>query len=94
MSVTQHANHAVLAPGSLLAWIVLGLLAGWTAGKITRGRGFGCLKNLAIGLVGAVIGGFIFSALGFRGPAGFLTSLVVSIVGTAVLLLIGNAIAD
>ncbi len=50
--------------------------------------------NVAIGLVGAVIGGFLFSALGYHGPAGFLTSLVVAVIGAALLLLIGNVIAN
>jgi uncharacterized membrane protein YeaQ/YmgE (transglycosylase-associated protein family) len=48
---------------SWIGWILIGLLAGWLAGKITRGRGFGCLTNVLIGLIGAVIGGWIFTTL-------------------------------
>lgn len=48
---------------SWIGWILIGLLAGWLAGKITRGRGFGCLTNVLIGLIGAVVGGWIFTKL-------------------------------
>ena len=83
-----------LEPGSLIAWVVLGLLAGWIAGKLTRGHGFGCVGNVAIGLVGAVIGGFIFSALGIRGLAGFWGSLLIAVIGAAALLVFINLITD
>jgi uncharacterized membrane protein YeaQ/YmgE (transglycosylase-associated protein family) len=83
-----------LEPGSLIAWVVLGLLAGWLAGKLTRGHGFGCIGNVAIGLVGAVIGGFIFSALGINGLAGFWGSLLIAIIGAAALLVLINLITD
>ncbi|HEX3721486.1 MAG TPA: GlsB/YeaQ/YmgE family stress response membrane protein [Nitrolancea sp.] len=83
-----------LEPGSLLAWVILGLIAGWLAGHLTRGRGFGCIGNVAIGLVGAVIGGFIFSAFGFHGIVGFWGSLIISVVGAAALLILINLITD
>jgi uncharacterized membrane protein YeaQ/YmgE (transglycosylase-associated protein family) len=83
-----------LEPGSLIAWVVLGLLAGWLAGKLTRGHGFGCIGNVAIGLVGAVIGGFIFSALGINGLAGFWGGLLIAIIGAAALLVLINLITD
>lgn len=83
-----------LEPGGLVAWIVIGLLAGWIAGKLTAGHGFGCIGNVAIGLIGAVVGGFIFSALGIHGLAGFWGSLVIAIAGAAVLLVVVNMITD
>jgi uncharacterized membrane protein YeaQ/YmgE (transglycosylase-associated protein family) len=83
-----------LEPGGLIAWILLGLLAGWIAGKLTSGRGFGCIGNIAIGLIGAVIGGFIFSTLGIHGLAGFWGSLIIAVVGAAALLVVVNIIAD
>lgn len=83
-----------LEPGSLAAWVVLGLIAGWLAGQITRGHGFGCIGNVVVGLVGTIIGGFIFSAVGFHGPAGFLGSLVVAVIGAATLITLVNLIAD
>jgi uncharacterized membrane protein YeaQ/YmgE (transglycosylase-associated protein family) len=74
----------------LLGWLVIGFLAGWLAGLLTRGRGFGCLGNVAIGLLGAVVGGYLFQLLGVRGPVGFLGSLLVALVGAGVLLLVVN----
>ena len=81
-----------LEPGSWLAWILLGLLAGWLAGLFTGGRGFGCLGNIAIGLAGAVIGGGLLRLLGMGGVAGFWWSLLVAIVGAALLLTIVNLV--
>lgn len=70
---------------SLIGWIVMGVLAGWLAGNITRGRGFGCLTNLFIGLIGAVLGGWIFTKLGIFG-GNFIVSLAAATVGAVVLL--------
>src|SRR5260370_2103362 len=49
---------------SLIGWLILGLLAGWLAGKISRGRGFGCITDIVLGLIGGVLGGWIFTKLG------------------------------
>ena len=50
---------------SLLGWIGIGLLAGWLAGVLSRGSGFGCVANIFVGLIGSVLGGWIFSRLGY-----------------------------
>ena len=72
---------------SILAWIVVGILAGWLAERIT-GRNHGLLTNLVVGIVGAFIGGFVFSSLlGFRYEEGFnVPSIVVATVGAVLLL--------
>jgi uncharacterized membrane protein YeaQ/YmgE (transglycosylase-associated protein family) len=72
---------------SLLAWIFIGLLAGWIAGKVSRGEGFGCLGDILIGLIGSVLGGWIFLKLGILG-GGFVYSLAAATVGAVVLVLI------
>ena len=77
---------------SLIGWVIIGLLAGWLTGKVTRGRGFGCLANVVLGLVGAVLGGWIFSRLHI--PAwGFIGSLAAAVVGAVVLVSIGRLFA-
>jgi uncharacterized membrane protein YeaQ/YmgE (transglycosylase-associated protein family) len=77
---------------SLIAWLVVGLIAGWIAGTVTRGRGFGCIVNVILGLVGAVIGGWIFTKLGI--PAwGFWGSLAAAIVGAVLLVAIARLFA-
>src|ERR1700739_3207354 len=51
----------------LIGWIVIGLIAGWLAGKIARGAGYGCITDIILGLVGSVLGGWLFMKLGNRG---------------------------
>lgn len=79
-----------LVPMNLLAFLIIGLLAGWIADMLVKGSSYGLLGHLVIGVIGAFIGGFIFSALGI-GAYGFIGSLVMAIVGAVVFLLILNA---
>ena len=74
---------------SIIAWIVVGLVAGWIAERI-MGRNQGLLTNLVVGVIGAMVGGFIFSSiLGFQYNQGLnLASIVVATVGAVVLLAI------
>ncbi|MFT7587078.1 MAG: putative membrane protein YeaQ/YmgE (transglycosylase-associated protein family) [Cellvibrionaceae bacterium] len=72
---------------NFLAWIIFGGIAGWLAGKIMKGGGFGLIGNIIVGIVGSFIGGFIFSnVLGF-GAAGFnFMGLIVAVIGSVILL--------
>ena len=74
----------------ILAWIFIGLIAGWLAHQILGGRG-GLLGNIAVGLVGAIVGGLIFDSLHIV-PEGFVGALVSATVGAIVFLLIWRAI--
>jgi uncharacterized membrane protein YeaQ/YmgE (transglycosylase-associated protein family) len=74
----------------LLWWILLGLIAGWLAGKIARGRGFGCIGDILLGLVGSVLGGWIFTKLGIVHTNTFLYSLAVATVGAVLLVSIAH----
>lgn len=76
---------------SLLGLIVIGLIAGWLAGQITKGRGLGLVGNLVVGIIGAFIGTFLFGLLGF-GVIGMLGSLIAATCGAVVLLLVVNFI--
>ena len=77
-----------------IAWIILGLIAGFIASKIVDARGQGIVLDIILGIVGAVVGGWIFNAFGAAGVTGFnLWSLLVAIVGAVVLLWIYHAIA-
>jgi uncharacterized membrane protein YeaQ/YmgE (transglycosylase-associated protein family) len=51
----------------IIAWIIIGIIAGWITGKLMKGSGFGALMDMVVGLVGALIGGFLSSHLGFGG---------------------------
>lgn len=78
-----------LQPGSWLAWIVIGLIAGAIASRVVAGRGFGCIADIVVGVAGAIIGGFLLSALfGASGTVGFWGSLIVAFIGAAALLAI------
>ena len=74
----------------IIAWIIIGLVAGWLAHTILGGRG-GIFGNIAVGLVGAIVGGLIFDSLRIF-PQGFIGALVSATVGAVVFLLIWRAI--
>jgi len=70
-----------------LVWFLLiGLLAGWLAGKIMKGKGFGVVGDIVVGLIGALIGGFLFRMLGASPEGGLIWSLIVALVGAIILL--------
>ena len=76
-----------LSPGSIIAWILVGLTAGWAAGKVSRGHGFGLIGDLVVGLIGALIGGLIGGAI-VQGSVGFVGSIIVAFLGALLLLVI------
>jgi uncharacterized membrane protein YeaQ/YmgE (transglycosylase-associated protein family) len=76
----------------IIAWIVIGLIAGWLANALLGGRGGGLLFNLAVGLVGAIVGGILFGSLGIVPRPGFVGELVSATIGAIVFLLIWRAI--
>lgn len=78
--------------GGFIWWVIIGLLAGWIAGHLTRGRGFGCIVDVILGLIGAVIGGWIFTKIGVGGY-GFWWSLAAATVGAVVLVAIARLFA-
>ncbi|WP_338791495.1 GlsB/YeaQ/YmgE family stress response membrane protein [Bernardetia sp. Wsw4-3y2] len=72
-----------------LLWsIIIGILAGFIAGKLMRGKGLGLIVNLIVGIIGASIGGWLFTKLNIMVEAGFVGSLITSTVGAIVLLFI------
>ena len=76
---------------SLIIFLAVGALAGWLAGKIMKGRGFGLTGNILVGIAGAVLGGFVFSLLNII-TGGFLGSIIMSTIGAVVLLYIINIV--
>ena len=78
---------------SIIAWIVLGLIAGFIASKIVNRSGEGILLDIIVGIIGAIIGGWIMAAIGGEGVTGFNAwSLLVAVFGAVVLLLIVHAV--
>jgi uncharacterized membrane protein YeaQ/YmgE (transglycosylase-associated protein family) len=74
----------------LIGWLLIGLIAGWLAGKVSRGHGFGCIGDILLGLIGSVIGGWIFTKLGIVHANTFLFSLAAATVGAVLLVAIGH----
>lgn len=72
---------------SLLFFLIIGALAGWIAGVIAKGRGFGLLGNIVVGVIGAVLGGFVFRAVGIA-SYGLLGDLIMSVIGALLLLFV------
>ena len=78
---------------SLVAWIVLGLIAGFIASKLVNKSGEGMLLDILLGIVGAVVGGWLFHTFGMPGVSGLnLYSLVVAVIGAAVFLIVYHAL--
>ena len=74
---------------NFVAWIIFGGVAGWIAGQIMKGGGFGLIGNVIVGIVGSFIGGFIFSNVLGLGAAGFnLMGLIAAVVGAVILLFV------
>ena len=66
-------------------WLVCGLIAGWAAGKIMKGEGYGTVADILLGIAGAVVGGFLLSLVGIGGSGGMISTILVAIVGACVL---------
>ncbi len=88
------SSTIALNPGGIFSWILAGLLAGWLAGMVVRGRGFGCLGDILLGVIGAFLGAFVLSLLpiGVSGVFGFFETLVVAFLGALALAAIGRLI--
>lgn len=77
--------------GGFIWWLIIGGVAGWLAGLIMKGSGFGVLGNIVVGIVGGIIGGFLFGLLGL-GANNLIGSIITAVIGAVVLLAIVNAV--
>jgi uncharacterized membrane protein YeaQ/YmgE (transglycosylase-associated protein family) len=85
----------------IVAWIIIGVVAGWLTGKVMKGSGYGFFMDMIIGLVGAVIGGFIATHIGIAPPGqqGMIVSIIIAVIGAVILtwivrLISGNRTAN
>jgi uncharacterized membrane protein YeaQ/YmgE (transglycosylase-associated protein family) len=81
-----------LEPGGVIAWLVVGLIAGWLAGQVMKGGGFGLVGDIVVGLIGAFVGGLVFSLITGGGTAGFWGSIFVAFIGAIILIAIVRAL--
>ncbi|MFM9862299.1 MAG: GlsB/YeaQ/YmgE family stress response membrane protein [Micropepsaceae bacterium] len=70
----------------LIIWLVVGAIAGWLAGMIVKGGGFGLIGDIVVGIIGAFIGGWLFGQMGVSVGAGLVGSIVTATIGAVVLL--------
>jgi len=73
------------SPMGLFYWIVVGLIAGWLAGQVMKGGGYGVLMDIVLGILGGIVGGWLFGALGIFPGGGLIGSIVVAFVGAVIL---------
>ncbi len=92
MTLATLVLAAALNPGGIIAWIVIGLIAGWLAGLIMPGRGYGLVGDLIVGLIGAFIGGLIVGLLAPGSSFGFIGSLIIALIGACILVAILHAV--
>lgn len=77
---------------TILIWILVGAIAGWLAGLVVRGFGFGLIGNIIVGIIGAFLGGWLFGVLGVAIGAGIINTIFTAFIGAVVLLLIVRVI--
>lgn len=77
---------------SIIAWLIIGALAGWLAGTFVRGGGFGLVGDIVVGIIGAFIGGWLAGVLHIHVGTGWISSIIVAAIGAALLLFILRAV--
>jgi uncharacterized membrane protein YeaQ/YmgE (transglycosylase-associated protein family) len=81
-----------LEPGGILAWLIVGLVAGFLAGQVMKGGGYGLIGDIVMGIIGAFVGGFLFSILMPGSSVGLIGSIVVAFIGAVVFIAIVRAL--
>jgi uncharacterized membrane protein YeaQ/YmgE (transglycosylase-associated protein family) len=85
LSVHRKGKKEAAIMGGLIYWVVVGLIAGWVAGKVMKGGGYGVLVDIVLGILGGVVGGWVFGLLGLGPAHGLIGSIIVSFVGAVIL---------
>lgn len=93
MSVASFVLAVALEPGGIIAWLIVGLVAGFLASMVMRGGGYGILGDIIVGLIGAFLGGLLASLLGFGGSTGLIGSIIIAFIGACILIAILRAIS-
>jgi uncharacterized membrane protein YeaQ/YmgE (transglycosylase-associated protein family) len=77
---------------SILIWLVIGAIAGWAAGQIVKGQGFGLVGNIIVGIIGALIADWLLPLLGFLLVGGIVGEIINAVIGAVILLLLAVAV--
>jgi uncharacterized membrane protein YeaQ/YmgE (transglycosylase-associated protein family) len=81
-------GRTVMAIEDLITWLVIGAVAGWLAGLLVKGYGFGLVGNILVGIAGAIIAGWLLPRVGFVLVGGILAAIVNAVIGAVILLLV------
>lgn len=76
----------------IIVWLIIGAIAGWLAGKLVKGGGYGLVGDIVVGIVGAFIGGWLAGVLGITAGGGLIASIVTATVGAIILIVILRAV--
>jgi len=76
----------------IISWIVVGLIAGWLAGRVMKGGGYGVLVDIVLGILGGIVGGWVFGILGIWPGGGIIGSIIVAFVGAVILVWISRVL--
>lgn len=82
------AREKLMDPVNILIWIVIGAVAGWLAGQLIRGGGYGLIGDIFVGIVGSIIAGYLLPMMGIHLGAGFIRSVINAFIGACLLLTI------
>jgi len=78
----------------IIAWIIVGLIAGWLAGQVMKGSGYGIIGDLVLGLIGGVVGGWLVGVVAPTAePSGFVGSIIVATIGAVLLIFVARAVS-
>jgi uncharacterized membrane protein YeaQ/YmgE (transglycosylase-associated protein family) len=77
-----------MAPHGIIVWLIIGAIAGWLAGKVVRGGGFGLIGDIVVGIIGAVIAGYLFPYFHIVIATGIAGSIIDAFIGAVILLVI------
>lgn len=72
----------------IIAWLIIGAIAGWLAGVLVKGGGFGLIVDIIVGIVGAFIGGWLAGVLGISVGGGWISSIITAVIGAVILLFV------
>ena len=86
--VPAHVGETNMAIESLIVWLIVGGVAGWLAGLIVKGYGFGLIGNIVVGIVGAFIAGWLLPRLGISIGGGIISAIIYAMIGAVILLVI------
>jgi uncharacterized membrane protein YeaQ/YmgE (transglycosylase-associated protein family) len=84
---TQRGEE-IMAIEALIIWLIIGAIAGWSAGMLVKGYGFGLIGNIVVGIAGAFIAGWLLPQIGFILAGGILAAIVNAVIGAVILLLV------